>query len=159
MTTINAAILSLTTLTTSNTTQQSDTGFDALLQSISADDCQAKKSHSAESTDQMLGFMQQIIFDTESFLLGIGTDMPVVQAAGAINPLSMDDGEGFITGDGPLPKFLVYVDKAYNLNLEQQRALREIALQFRDANKTPETIAAISDALTKAGIGVPAANA
>lgn len=167
MTTINAAYLSLTTLTSTNSNQQTDSGFDTLLQSISSNDCQAKKSQqSADSTDQLMGFMQQIMFSTESFLLGIGSDNSSgsnVTAASATsaasNPFASDNGDGFITGDGPLPKFLAYVDKAYNLTPDQQKSLRDIALQFRDAQKTPETLAAISDALTKAGIGAPAVSA
>ena len=161
MTTINATFMSITTQAggTKNTDSEgSGTDFAAYLDSCGKRQTKAQQADAGSGVDALLSYIQQIMFNTTDILTSIGDEKTTVSSASSIsNPFATDDasGEGFITGDGPLPAFLAKVDKAYNLDATQQKALRDIALAHRDATKDPATIQAIADELAKAGIGVP----
>lgn len=58
----------------------------------------------------------------------------------------------FLQG-GPLPAFLAIVDKRLNLSAEKSIALREIAIEFKDAPRSLDTVKNIKTALDNAGIG------
>jgi len=162
MTNINTTLLSFTSITASTTNQsrtENDTaGFESIL-NRAGQNLPAKDAALPTDADSLMNYMQQMIMSTENFLTAIGTNQKAAAITPVSNPFAADDGEGFITGDGPLPKFLAEVDRAYGLDPSQQKALRDIALAHRDATRDPATIQQIADELAKAGIGVPQANA
>jgi len=141
-----------------NDAQTAAGSFDALLGTISSATSQsaAKPAASDNQADHLLRYIQQMMSNTQDFLMNIGSDMETRTVSDASNPFAVDTKDSFVTGDGPLPAFLAKVDVQYNLNDTQKQSLRAIALQFRDANKTPDTLQQISEALHQAGIGVPA---
>jgi hypothetical protein len=77
-----------------------------------------------------------------------------VSATSSISAI-MDIGfseNDYLYGNGPLPQFLKMIKTQMGLSAEQSTALNDIALQFRNADDTPETVAAVNAALQEAGI-------
>lgn len=148
-----------------NNTQTGGNSFDVLLGNISAGTGQ-KSVNSAtakENTDQLLQYIQQMVSNTQDFLMHIGSNDATTHAtSAATDPFAISgigSDESFVTGSGPLPAFLAKVDAQYHLNATQSKALRDIAIQFKDATKSPDTIQKIADALQQAGIVSPKTSA
>ncbi len=116
------------------------TGIDPLDALFAAVNNDAKRNRSSSSNDTQdsiaafLGISSSSSTSSSSDLFGLGTD---------------DD---FIRGAGPLPAFLAQVKAQLGLTSTQATSLDNIALQFKDADNTPETVQQIAAALSKAGI-------
>lgn len=164
MTSVQATIIQFTTQNRADsslsTNKTEENGFDALLSGLSSKDCETAKTAAPNAqggnNDSLIAMVQQIVLQTTSFLLPIGNKEDT-QASSISNSISGDmfgdADEGFITGDGPLPAFLARVDRQYGLDATQQKALRDIALRFRDTDGSLESRAQIAQALASAGIG------
>ena len=113
--------------------------LDALFAAVNGD-----TSSSSSSSDNANGISPSV-----AALLGLdGTS-----SSSALDPLNLSaDDDAFIHGDGPLPAFLSQVKTQLGLNSTQATALDNIALQFKDANNTPDTVQKVADALRQAGI-------
>lgn len=87
--------------------------------------------------------------DSEDSTGGIGDIFAAIAPTGS--SLSNEDYD-FLYGSGPLPTFLAGVKTQMNLSPEKAQALDSIALHFKNAQDTPETVSQIAAALSQAGI-------
>lgn len=129
-----------------NNSGNSTTSFDDLLSVFTNNNSGAKKSGSSSPKNdiyQTLNFLQHQFVNTNDYVAAI-------DPMGAIN--NPDNYESFVTGNGPLPRFLHEMDVRLHLNATQRQALRDIAIANKDAVKTPETVQKIAMELQLAGI-------
>ena len=126
--------------------------FSALLAgnpAISASDSTSKNQ--AESIDKLVA---RINSETFQALIDIGANKPTSAARPAqlAEDVSNQTINEWLNNDGPLPKFIDIVSKERGLSAEQRNSLERIAYEYRDANKTPQTVRDIAGALSAAGI-------
>lgn len=130
----------------SNSQGNVSNSFEDLL-SVFTNNNNAKKTGSGGSIKndiyQTLNSLQQTFANIDDYAAAID---PI----GAVN--NPDNYESFLTGNGPLPRFLHEMDVRLHLNATQRQALRDIALANKDAVKTPETVHKIAMELKLAGI-------
>lgn len=121
-----------------------NTNFEDLL-SVFTNNNTRKNSHDSSKSGiyQTLNHLQQTFSTINDYATAIDP------MGAASNP---DDYESFITGNGPLPRFLHEMDVRLHLNATQRQALRDIAIANKDAVKSPETIKKIAMELKLAGI-------
>ena len=111
----------------------------------------AEKPSQAE---QMHTLLNRVATDSFNALLNIGAKTTEKSAA----PATFADGVSdqtiadWLNNDGPLPRFLKLVEIQKHLTPEQSAALKRIAYHFRDAERGPDTVAQIRQALETAGI-------
>ena len=110
--------------------------LDALFAAVNHD---AKHQSSSSSNDTQ---------DSIAAFLGVGSS----SSASSGDLLGLGTNDSFIHGAGPLPAFLAQVKSQLGLTSTQASSLDNIALQFKDADNTPETVQQIAAALSKAGI-------
>jgi|CXWL01.1.fsa_nt_gi hypothetical protein len=129
-----------------NNSGNTGTSFDDLLSVFTNNNSSAKKSGGNSPKNdiyQTLNFLQQTFINIDDYAA-------MIDPMGAIsNP---DNSESFVTGNGPLPRFLHEMDVRLHLNATQRQALRDIAIANKDAVKTPETVQKIAMELQLAGI-------
>ncbi len=130
----------------SNSQRDASNSFEDLLSVFTNNNDNAKKIGSGGSRNdiyQTLNSLQQTFVNIDDSASGI-------DPLGALGNLG--NYESFLTGNGPLPRFLREMDVRLHLNAQQRQALRDIAIANKDAVKTPETVKKIAMELKLAGI-------
>jgi hypothetical protein len=159
-----SALFAITASTTTKSTASTDDALFELLSQTQQESKASSKSSSSGTTSGALGINSAAfgalfgggdILDSlfGEFSSSSGSSSGIGDIMSVLNPeASSGSDNDFITGGGPLPAFLTMVKSQYGLNAEQAQALDNIALAFKDAQNTPETVNQISAALREAGI-------
>jgi hypothetical protein len=142
---------------------QGNNSFEALLAGITNNNnhnVQKMSKKSNDNNDEILKFIQNILLSIDNSLENIGFSSAKTKKFDQVtNPIDVSidtknttDFESILSSGGPLPSFLHEMDVRLHLDATQRQALRDIANENKDVNKTPDVVQKIAMELQRAGI-------